>query len=45
MTTLVQDPLKVYSRNKVMITLELDGKPETLDESIRRLQRINNALD
>jgi hypothetical protein len=45
MTTLVQDPLRVYSRNKVMITLELDGKPETLDESIRRLQRINNALD
>lgn len=44
-TTLAHDPLRIYSRNKVMITLELDGKPETLDESIRRLQRINNALD
>jgi len=44
-TTLVQDPLPPYCRSKVMITLELDGKPETLDESIRRLQRINNALD
>jgi hypothetical protein len=45
MSTLAQDALPVYSKNKVMITLELDGKPETLDESIRRLQRINNALD
>lgn len=45
LTTLAHDPLRVYSKNKVMITLELDGKPETLDESIRRLQRINNALD
>lgn len=41
----VHESLPVYSRNKVMITLELDGKPETLDESIRRLQRINKALD
>ena len=45
MTTLAQDRFPGYSRNKVMITLELDGKPETLDESIRRLQRINKALD
>lgn len=45
METLAHDPLPVYSRNKVMITLELDGNPETLDESIRRLQRINSALD
>jgi hypothetical protein len=43
--SLAQDSLRTYSGNKVMITLELDGKPETLDESIRRLQRINNALD
>jgi hypothetical protein len=43
--TLAQDRPPVYCRNKVMITLELDGKPETLDESIRRLQRINSALD
>jgi DNA-binding Xre family transcriptional regulator len=33
------------NNNKVMITLELDGKPETLEQSIKRLQMINQALD
>ncbi|SKC71656.1 helix-turn-helix domain-containing protein [Ohtaekwangia koreensis] len=33
------------NNNKVMITLELDGKPETLAQSIKRLQMINQALD
>jgi hypothetical protein len=45
LASFAHESLPVYPKNKVMITLELDGKPETLDESIRRLQRINNALD
>ncbi|WP_333819767.1 hypothetical protein, partial [Ohtaekwangia sp.] len=32
------------TRSKVMITLELDGRPETLEQSIRQLKKINNAL-
>ncbi|MCW5910150.1 MAG: helix-turn-helix transcriptional regulator [Cyclobacteriaceae bacterium] len=41
----VQEPRQVYSKkNKVMVTVELDGNPDSLELHIKRLTAINELL-
>lgn len=34
-----------HAKSKVMITVELDGRQETLEQSINQLKKINSAID
>jgi hypothetical protein len=42
----VKEPVETYAKaqNKVMITIELDGKQSTLDKHIKKLISINQLL-
>lgn len=42
----VAEPPESYTaaKNKITVTLELDGKPGTLDEHIRKIKAINELL-